>query len=95
MRSSLVGRPSSSRKSRKPVKYYISSALPRTCLHKLWLNQQVSRSLAASVNYSWQSEPEILDDLDPFLPAELNLPPAHRFNAEVTWNGSHYWGRPR
>ena len=59
---------------------------------ELWLNQQVSRSLAASVNYSWQSEPEILDDPNPFLPAELNLPPAHRFNAEVTWNGSRLLG---
>ena len=59
---------------------------------ELWLNQRFSWLLAASVNYSWQSEPEILDDPNPFLPAELNLPPAHRFNAEVTWNGSRLLG---
>ena len=59
---------------------------------ELWLDQRFSRSLAASVNYSWQSEPEILDDPNPFLPAELNLPPTHRFNAEVNWNGSRLLG---
>ena len=59
---------------------------------ELWLEQQVSRSLAASVNYSWQSEPEILDDPTPYLPAELGLPPTHRFNAEVRWNGSRWLG---
>ena len=59
---------------------------------ELWLDQRFSRELGASVNYSWQSEPEILDDPDPFLPTELNLPPTHRFNAEVNWNGSRLLG---
>ena len=59
---------------------------------ELWLEQQVSRALAASVNYSWQSEPEILDDPNPYLPSELNLPPTHRFNAGVTWNGARLLG---
>ena len=59
---------------------------------ELWLEQQVSRAVAASVNYSWQSEPEILDDPNPYLPSELNLPPTHRFNAGVTWNGSRLLG---
>ena len=59
---------------------------------ELWLEQQVSRAVAASVNYSWQSEPEILDDPNPYLPPELNLPPTHRFNAGVTWNGSRLLG---
>ena len=59
---------------------------------ELWLDQRVSRSLSASVNYSWQSEPEILDDPDPYLASELNLPPTHRFNAEVNWNGSRLLG---
>ena len=59
---------------------------------ELWLEQQFSRSLAASVNYSWQSEPEILDDPTPYLPAELGLPPTHRFNAAVRWNGSRWLG---
>ena len=59
---------------------------------ELWLDQQFSRSLAASVNYSWQSEPKILDDPNPYLPAELNLSPTHRFNAEVRWNRSRLLG---
>ena len=59
---------------------------------ELWLEQRVSRAVAASINYSWQSEPEILDDPNPHLPAELNLPPTHRFNAGVTWNGSRLLG---
>ena len=59
---------------------------------ELWLDQRFSRSLAASVNYSWQSEPEILDAPNPFLASELNLPPTHRFNAEVNWNGSRLLG---
>ena len=59
---------------------------------ELWLDQRFSRELAASVNYSWQSEPEILDDPNPFLASELNLPPTHRFNAEVNWNGSRLLG---
>ena len=59
---------------------------------ELWLDQRFSRELAASVNYPWQSEPEILDDPNPFLASELNLPPTHRFNAEVNWNGSRLLG---
>ena len=59
---------------------------------ELWLEQPFSRSLAASVNYSWQSEPEILDDPNPYLPAELGLPPTHRFNAAVRWNGARWLG---
>ena len=59
---------------------------------ELWLDQRFSRELAASVNYSWQSEPEILDDPNPFMASELNLPPTHRFNAEVNWNGSRLLG---
>ena len=63
---------------------------------ELWLEQKVSRSLAASINYSWQSEPEILDNPNPYLPAELNLPPTHRFNAAMTWNGVEAsWAPPR
>ena len=59
---------------------------------ELWVEQQVSRALAASINYSWQSDPKILDDPNPYLPSEFNLPPTHRFNAQVTWNGSRLLG---
>ena len=59
---------------------------------ELWLDQRFSRALGASVNYSWQSEPTILDDPNRFLPSELNLPPSHRVNAEVNWNGARLLG---
>ena len=42
---------------------------------ELWLEQRVSRAVAASINYSWQSEPEILDDPNPHLPAETQPAP--------------------
>ena len=58
---------------------------------ELWLNQRFSRPLAASVNYSWQSEPEILDAPNPFLPAELNLPPDPpvQRGGELEWRARH------
>ena len=71
---------------------YLNLGPTRQAGMELWLEQQVSRSLAASINYSWQSEPEILDDPNPYLPGELNLPPTHRFNAQMTWNGSRLLG---
>ena len=43
---------------------------------ELWLEQPFSRSLAASVNYSWQSEPEILDDRTRTCPPSSDCPDA-------------------
>lgn len=59
---------------------------------EIWVDQTLSRELAASVNYSWQSDPKILDDPDPYPAGELNLPPTHRFNAEVRYNGPRFLG---
>ena len=59
---------------------------------ELWLDQRLGRSASAWVNYSWQSEPEILDAPNPYLAEELTLPPTHRFNAGLSWNGSRFLG---
>ena len=59
---------------------------------ELWLDQRLSRSASAWINYSWQSEPEILDAPNPYLPEELSLPPTRRVNAGFSWNGSRFLG---
>ena len=59
---------------------------------ELWLDQRLGRSASAWVNYSWQDEPEILEAENPYLPEELSLPPTHRLNAGVSWNGSRFLG---
>ena len=43
-------------------------------------------------NYSWQSDPDILDDPAPYPASELSLPPRHRFNAGGAFNGARYVG---
>ena len=57
---------------------------------ELWWDQRLSRSASAWINYSWQAEPEILESENPYLPEELSLPPTHRGNAGISWNGPRY-----
>ena len=59
---------------------------------ELWLDQRLGRSASAWVNYSWQDEPEILEAENPYPTEELSLPPTHRLNAGVSWNGSRFLG---
>ena len=59
---------------------------------ELWLDQRIGRSASAWVNYSWQDEPEILAAENPYPTEELSLPPTHRLNAGVSWNGSRFLG---
>lgn len=59
---------------------------------ELWLDQRLSRTASAWVNYSWQSEPKILDAPVPYPTSELNLPPVHRFNAGISWDGRRLLG---
>ena len=40
------------------------------------------------VNYSWQDDPEVLDDPNPYPVIELALPPTHRFNIGGTYSGT-------
>jgi len=48
---------------------------------ELSVDHRVSRTLSAFGNYSWQADPIILDDPNPFPAVELSLPPTHRVNA--------------
>jgi outer membrane receptor protein involved in Fe transport len=57
---------------------------------ELSVDQRISDTSSAFVNYSWQSEPRRLDDANPFPPLELALPPTHRINAGFNVNGLRY-----
>jgi outer membrane receptor protein involved in Fe transport len=57
---------------------------------ELSLDQRLSDTSSAFVNYSWQAKPKILDSDNPFPPVELALPPTHRFNAGLNINGRRY-----
>ena len=59
---------------------------------ELSVDQRVSGQLGLFANYSWQAEPEILADPDPYPPVELGLPSTHRFNAGGTYNGGRLLG---
>ena len=59
---------------------------------ELSLDHRFMAGWSASTNYSWQGEPSILDDPEPFPPIELSLPPTHRFNASAAYEGSRYLG---
>ncbi len=44
------------------------------------------------MNYSWQDDPEVLDDPNPYPVIELALPPTHRFNIGGTYSGTRLLG---
>jgi outer membrane receptor protein involved in Fe transport len=56
------------------------------------LDQQISRDLSAFVNYSWQAEPQILDDPKPYPAQALSLPPTNRFNVGFNYDGPKMLG---
>jgi outer membrane receptor for ferrienterochelin and colicins len=53
---------------------------------ELSIDHRVNRTLSAFANYSWQSDPIILDDPNPFPAVELSLPPNHRANVGFNFN---------
>lgn len=59
---------------------------------ELSLDHRFAAGLSSFVNYSWQGDPEVLDDPTPFPAGELALPPTHRFNAGVNFNADRYLG---
>jgi outer membrane receptor for ferrienterochelin and colicins len=59
---------------------------------ELSIDQRVGRTLSAFANYSWQDDPQILDDVEPFPFDKLSLPPKHRFNVGVAYNGPRFLG---
>ena len=44
------------------------------------------------MNYSWQGQPQILDDPNPYPPQELALPPTNRFNVGFNFDGAQILG---
>ena len=59
------------------------------------VDHRFNNDFSASVNYSYQDEPEILDaDADQirYPIGELALPPTHRFNAGVNWHTGRFVG---
>jgi len=56
------------------------------------LDHQLTNAISAFANYSWQGDPQILDDPNPFPKTELALPPTNRFNIGFNANGSRFLG---
>lgn len=59
---------------------------------ELSLDQRITDSVSAFANYSWQDDPEVLEDPNPYPAQELALPPTNRFNAGVNFNSAKYLG---
>ena len=59
---------------------------------ELSVDHRLGRGLSGFVNYSWQGDPTIIDDPDPYPTNELALPPTHRFNIGMNFDGPRYLG---
>ena len=59
---------------------------------ELSVDHRFSREISAFANYSWQAEPDILDDPNPHPTDELSFPPTHRFNLGGSFSGSRIVG---
>jgi len=60
---------------------------------ELSLDQIVTDHVSVFVNYSYQKDPEILDDPDgTFPPGELGFPPNNRFNAGFSYDDRRFLG---
>jgi hypothetical protein len=58
----------------------------------LSIDHRVNRAVNLFVNYSRQSDPEVLDDPNPYPSIELAIPPSNRFNLGGTYSGSRLLG---
>ena len=59
---------------------------------ELSIDHRLNTSVHAFANYSWQDEPEVLDDPNPYPTIELSLPPTNRFNIGGTYSGRRLLG---
>jgi outer membrane receptor protein involved in Fe transport len=57
---------------------------------ELSIDHRFEQGLTAFANYSWQGEPQILEDPNPFPFQELSLPPSNRFNAGGAYAGARF-----
>lgn len=56
------------------------------------LDHRIARGLSAYANYSWQADPKVLSDPNPFPLQELALPPTNRFNLGFSLDGPRFLG---
>jgi outer membrane receptor protein involved in Fe transport len=59
---------------------------------ELSLDYRFAPELSSYANYSWQGDPNVLDDPAPYPAQELALPPKHRFNAGFNYDGGRLLG---
>jgi iron complex outermembrane receptor protein len=59
---------------------------------ELSIDHRFSTAVSAFANYSWQGDPQVLDDPNPYPITELALPPTHRFNIGGSYAGRRYLG---
>ena len=59
---------------------------------ELSVDHRMSTALSGYANYSWQSDPRVLEDSNPYPIIELSLPPTHRFNVGGTYSGGRFHG---
>jgi outer membrane receptor protein involved in Fe transport len=59
---------------------------------ELSVDHRLNSALGGFANYSWQSDPSVLDDPNPYPSIELSLPPTHRFNIGGTYTGNRWLG---
>ena len=59
---------------------------------ELSVDHRFNSALTAFANYSWQDDPHILDDPNPYPASELALSPTNRFNVGGNYNGRRFLG---
>ena len=59
---------------------------------ELSVDHRFDGGVSTFMNYSWQDDPEVLDDPNPYPVIELALPPTHRFNVGGTYSGPRLLG---
>jgi len=59
---------------------------------ELAVDHRFRDDLTAFANYSWQSDPDVLSDPNPYPTDELSLPPTNRFNIGFNYDGRRWLG---
>ncbi len=59
---------------------------------ELSVDHRISRGTSAFANYSWQADPTIRSDANPYPASELALPPTNRFNIGVNVDTARFLG---
>ena len=71
---------------------YLNLGPTRSTGLELSVDQHINTAVSASVNYSWQGKPTVLDAPNPYPAAEIAFPPTHRANMNLTLAGRRYLG---